>query len=384
MKVNMNELKEAVNAVAATRNDLVLEINSEKGVGTFISTDAQVGIQIMSRFPVSCVEENEEIYLPNVLKDSVNMLSSFGNKAELIKCNNELKITVGDGKANVGIIEDEPTNISDSESGVICQLSGKEFIFAMNQVAFSPNIQMFVSRDNISIYGVTPSRVANVTVPIMQYAEPKLEALKDSENVIFNEEKVYSISILSEIWRRVSSVCKDEYFCAYISKKQIKLVWTSIVVILPLVVNKFPESFREKFNEMVKETEESSVFDADASSVIKALNLAMLGGKKGVTFQGEGKEVNIYTSAGNARIKTSKEIKEFSNIYNGKQLKEFFVLNKSAKCIINLTEEKAFIAKFDEIFKHYLQKADEEEAEEIVNKIKVIFCSTPILNDAKS
>lgn len=393
MKVNMNELKEAVNAVAATKNDLVLEINGEEGVGTFISTDAQMGIQIMSRLSVSCVEENETIYLPNALKDSVNMLSSFGDKAELVKRNNELKITVGDGKATIGIIEDEPTSISNSESGTVCMLSGKEFIFAMNQVAFSPNIQMFVSKDNISIYGVVSSRIANVTIPLMQYAEPKVEVLKDNVNVMFNEEEtVYSVSILSEIWRKVSSVCKDEYLCVYFSKNQIKLVWNQVVVILPLAVNKCSESFIKKFDEMVVVTKDSSVFNVEASAVIKALNLATLGGKKEVTFQGEGREVNIYTSVGNARIKTSKEVKEFCNIYNGKQLKEFFALNKGAKCIINLTKDKMFTVEFEETFKHYLQKLNEDkeiedeeiEDEEIVNKIKVIFCSTPIINEDKS
>ena len=74
MKVKMEGLREAVNAVSTMSNDIVMKVDGNKG--TFISSNTNNGMRVMSIFEVN-EGENTEIYLSKELKNSVNALASY-------------------------------------------------------------------------------------------------------------------------------------------------------------------------------------------------------------------------------------------------------------------------------------------------------------------
>ena len=132
MKVKMEGLREAVNAVSTMSNDIVMKVDGNKG--TFISSNTNNGMRVMSIFEVN-EGENTEIYLSKELKNSVNALASYDDEMNIdVK---ESAITCSTSKAKVCLakLAEKPADISGSEQIASYLMDGKEFSYAMNQVA---------------------------------------------------------------------------------------------------------------------------------------------------------------------------------------------------------------------------------------------------------
>ena len=383
MKVKMEELRDAVNSVSATKSQITMAVDNEQKVGTFVSTDSQMGIKVMTRFPYTgSFEETDSIYMAAGLNERVNALAPYGDSVNIVKANNMLKFVAGEAKFNVGMLNDKPADIATGEQIGVYQISGKEFLFAMGQTSYAPTINLIFKKDELIICALTDYRISAVTVPVLRSDVPdfsvedtddKPEEMKrrvdlviDSTNFIVDEDRgEFMTAISKDVWSRISSICKDEYFCIFVYDNQLQFVWNKVAISLPITpVVKGDMNFVRKTSTEATKTENSIEFDVNSKTVLDALNLVSISGETEVNFRGDDGELEIYTLSGSAKIKAA-GVTEFSQTYNGKHMKGILSINKNTDLKV-IVEGPILIMDFCKEFEHCF-----DEKEPLKNKLDV-------------
>ncbi|MBD9054531.1 MAG: hypothetical protein EGR36_00770 [Eubacterium ventriosum] len=400
MKVKMEGLREAVNAVSTMSNDIVMKVDGNKG--TFISSNTNNGMRVMSIFEVN-EGENTEIYLSKELKNSVNALASYDDEMNIdVK---ESAITCSTSKAKVCLakLAEKPADISGSEQIASYLMDGKEFSYAMNQVAKGKGdlIHILVCEDKIYLCNFAESLILLAEVPIQQSKHidvskvkidtdtKKIENKDSVDDSIFEmfskavlgispERNGFLISISKELWAKVTSICKKETFLLHVCKNEIQLMWRMLNIEIPLSFNKMACTAFGIIEKLIEKNEDTINFSVKGKDVESALSVAMLGNEKKVTFSCENNKINIFTPNASAILSTETTVSNFKSIYVGEQLQLFFSQNKEMDCEILLQEldmfnKKAFVSNINKQFKHCYDNGTEK-----TNDVKVSFISFPM------
>lgn len=366
MKVKMDELRDAVNAVSATKSQVTMAVDDERKVGTFVSTDGQMGIKVMSRFPYSgSFDETDNMYMAAGLNECVNVLAPYGDSVNISKSNKMIKLTTGQAKVNVGMLNEKPADIAVGKKIAVYQVSGKEFLFAMGQTNYAPTINVIFKKDKMIVCALTDYRITVVSIPVLQSDVPNFEdenldeemqsrvdAINDTTNFIVDEEREeFMTAINREVWSKISSICRDEYFCVYVYDNQLQFVWDKVAISLPVtpVVKGDPRFVRKLATESIK-TENSIEFSVNSKTLLDALNLASISGELEINFRGDEGELEIYTLNGSAKIK-AEGVTEFNQTYNGKHLKGILSINKNIDLNV-VSEKELLIMDYSKEFEH--------------------------------
>lgn len=366
MKVKMDELRDAVNAVSATKSQVTMAVDDERKVGTFVSIDGQMGIKVMSRFPYSgSFDETDNMYMAAGLNECVNVLAPYGDSVNISKSNKMIKLTTGQAKVNVGMLNEKPADIAVGKKIAVYQVSGKEFLFAMGQTNYAPTISVIFKKDKMIVCALTDYRITVVSVPVLQSDVPNFEdenldeemqnrvdAINDTTNFIVDEEREeFMTAINREVWSKISSICRDEYFCVYVYDNQLQFVWDKVAISLPVtpVVKGDPRFVRKLATESIK-TENSIEFSVNSKTLLDALNLASISGELEINFRGDEGELEIYTLNGSAKIK-AEGVTEFNQTYNGKHLKGILSINKNIDLNV-VSEKELLIMDYSKEFEH--------------------------------
>lgn len=398
MKVRMEELKEAVNAVSTMSNDIVMQVNNNKG--TLISSNVKSGMRVMSLFEAND-SSNTEIYLSKELKDSVNALSLYSDEMKIDVKEGSIMCSTSNAKVCLATLQEKPADISSSKGLAHYLIDGKEFTYAMNQVSKGGLIHIFVCEDKLYLCNFNPSLILISEVPIQQAQHMNVSKIKidkkkneiensneidDSICEMFNktvlgispERNGYLISISKELWQKIAPICRKEAFCLNVCENGIQLMWQMLSIEIPLSYNKMTWEAFEKIQALSKKDETVRSFTVKGKEIEDALSVAMLGGEKEVVFKCENGLVSVYTPNADVTLSIKTKMSDFSAVYVGEQLQVFFAMNRD-DCDITLSDiegfdnAKIFIVNTSKEYKHCY-----EDGTEKVNVVKTCFISMPI------
>lgn len=336
MKVISKDFAAAIKKVDVTKEDAILSVSS-KGMCTLSSVNSKMGVLVQTRVEAEDVGEDKEFYLPKGVSESIVSLSTFAPQFDISESKGKIKVSAGkEAKINIGLLEKKPAEYKQTDSIVGFSVSGREISKAINDAAENASklLALVFNPDHaILCFGVSNAVLSRDRLSYLE--SRKLKKTDEDNNSIsaddFNSKYVsvdengnVVVAIKAEVWKSISGIFLDEWCTVNITNEQLKFVWNSQIITIPLTENATSMDISGMFNGLYNGSDKKIITEVQYSDLNNAVNLVSTTSDEILLELNEDK-LTVSSISGFVNVKVKKIEEEFSGNFDARLIKKKLV-----------------------------------------------------------
>lgn len=345
MKVVSKDFATAIKRVDVTKEDAILSVSSEKGMCTLSSVNTKMGVLVQTRIDAEDIDEDKEFYIPKGVSDSIVSLSAFGNEFNISELKGKIKVSAGKkAKINIGLLEKKPAEYKQTDSIVGYSVSGREISKAINDAAenASKMLALVFGPDNtISCFGVSGPVLSRDKLSYLESRKLKNadgDSTKismddfDSKYVSVDEQGCVVVAIKAEVWKSIAGVFLDEWCTVNITNEQLKFVWNSQIITIPLTENVTSKNISEMFDKIYGGGDDKVVTEIKFSDLSSVVNLVSTTSDE-ILLELNDDKLAVSSISGFANVNIKKVESQFKGNFDARLIKKKLVDFKNCENI---------------------------------------------------